>query len=197
MEAGWRPFEAVQDFEANPVGFVWDVRIRMAPLTEVQVRDGYVGGRASMYGAVLGIVPVVQGGDSPELRAGALQRYLAEAVWLPTVLLHGRGLSWATIDDTRARATLANGGATVALDFEFSAGGEIVGVYTPARLRASTDNGGYVALPWDGRYRRYEERGGMWVPLEAEVYLVVDGREQPYYRGRNVSIDYDFGKEPR
>jgi hypothetical protein len=34
----------------------------------------------------------------------------------------------------------------------------------------------------------------MWVPLESEVYWVVDGREQPYYRGRNVRVEYDFGE---
>jgi hypothetical protein len=29
------------------------------------------------------------------------------------------------------------------------------------------------------------------------VYWVVNEREQPYYRGRNVSFQYDFGAEHR
>jgi hypothetical protein len=36
-----------------------------------------------MLGALPGIVRVVEAADEPQLRAGALQRYLAEAVWFP------------------------------------------------------------------------------------------------------------------
>jgi hypothetical protein len=54
------------------------------------------------------------------------------------------------------------------------------------------EKGRYAALPWGGRYSRYEQRGRMLVPLESEVYWVVDGREQPYYRGRNLGIDYEM-----
>jgi hypothetical protein len=148
-----------------------------------------------MLGALLAVVPVVREADGPELRAGALQRYLAESVWLPTALLPGERVSWNPIDDSHARATLTDGETSVALEFEFGPEGEILGVYTPGRQRAAApEPGGYDTLPWGGRYRRYEERTGMWVPLESEVYWVVDGREQPYYRGRNVRVEYDFGE---
>lgn len=194
--AGWQPFHAMQVFTIDPPGFVWDARIRMAPLVSVRVRDGYAGGSASMLGALLGIVPVVKEADGPELRAGALQRYLAESVWLPTALLPSDRVSWSAVDDSHARATLTDGRTSVSLEFEFGPEGDIVGVYTPGRQRAATGApGGYVTLPWGGRYRRYEERGGMRAPVESEVYWVVDGLEQPYYRGRNVRVEYDFGEE--
>jgi hypothetical protein len=196
--AGWQPFEAAQVFTAQPPGFVWEARVRMAPLVNVFVRDGYIGGRASMLGSLLATVPVVQGADGPELRAGALQRYLAESVWFPTALLPSERLSWSPMDDSHARATLSNSETSVALEFEFGASGEIVAVYTPGRQRAASDGSGtHVTLPWGGRYRRYQEHGGMRVPLESEVYWLVDGREQPYYRGRNVGIEYDFGEDRR
>ena len=193
--AGWRPFEARQVFTAEPPGFVWDARVRMAPLASVRVRDGYVRGAATMRGAVLGLLPVVDEPDGADLRAGALQRYLAEAVWLPTALLPGPRLSWSPIDDAHARATLVDGSTTVSLDFEFGAGGEIAGSDTPARRRAETGKGRYVTQPWGGRYRAYVDRGGMRVPLESEVYWVVGGREEPYYRGRNVEVEYRFGDD--
>jgi hypothetical protein len=31
----------------------------------------------------------------------------------------------------------------------------------------------------------------MQVPTESEVYWIIAGREQPYYRGRNVSAKYE------
>ncbi|HEU5039284.1 MAG TPA: DUF6544 family protein [Gemmatimonadales bacterium] len=190
-ETGWSPFTAVQRFTAVPPGFVWDARIRMAPLVTVRARDGYVRNRASMRGEVAALVPVVNAADGPELRAGALQRWLAEAVWLPTALFPGAGVSWAPMDDTHARATVTDGRTAVSLEFEFSGEGEIVALRTPARLRAGKD-GRYLPAPWGGRYRRYEEHAGMRLPAEAEVYWVLDGREEPYYRGRNESVAYTF-----
>jgi hypothetical protein len=193
--AGWRPFEARQVLTADPPGFVWDARIRMAPLAAVRVRDAYLGGRASMRGALLAIVPVVDAADSPELRAGALQRYLAESVWLPTALLPGERMQWSPVDDTHAWATLSDGGISVTLEFEFAPSGEIISTYTAGRQRAAGAAGAFVTLPWGGRYRRYEEHGGVRVPVESEVFWVVDGKEQPYYRGQNLTVSYDYGAE--
>ncbi|HUF36837.1 MAG TPA: DUF6544 family protein [Gemmatimonadales bacterium] len=193
-EAGWSPLSATQRFTAEPPGFVWDARIRVAPLVSVRVRDGYVAGRACMRGAVAGLLPIVDAADDTGLRAGALMRYLAEAVWFPTALLPGRGVTWAAMDERHARATLADAGTTAALEFEFGTGGEIVAVYAPERPRAVPGRtGAYVMAPWGGRYGGYQEHGGMLVPTTAEVYWVLHGREQSYYRGRNVAFEYDLG----
>jgi hypothetical protein len=189
-DAGWQPFEARQVFSAGPPGLVWDARISVTPLGSVWVRDAYVSGNASLRAALFGLIPVATAADGPELRSGALQRYLAEAVWFPTALLPSDRLAWSAIDASHARATLKDGDVTVSLDFEFGVGGEIVGVSTPSRARA-LGKGRYTHLPWGGRYLRYEERGGMRVPLASEVYWVVNGEEQPYYRGRNLEIVYD------
>jgi hypothetical protein len=189
-EAGWQSFEARQAVSTNPPGFVWDARISFNPVGSVWARDTYVSGSASLRAALFGLIPVASAADSPELRAGALQRYLAESVWFPSALLPSARLSWNAIDASHARATLTDGEATVSLDFEFSPGGEIVGVSTASRARAA-GKGRYTYLPWGGRYQRYEERGGMRVPLESEVYWIVDGKEQPYYRGRNIEVAYE------
>jgi hypothetical protein len=147
-----------------------------------------------MLGALLALLPVVDESDTWELREGALQRYLAESVWVPTALLPRPGLVWTAIDDSHARATLTDGATTVSLDFAFAPTGEITETFSPGRLRAvSGEKGRYERRPWGGRYRRYEDRGGIRVPREAEVYWVSRGREQPYYRGRLVRTDYDEG----
>lgn len=196
--AGWQPFSATQVFITRPPGFVWDARIRMAPLTQVWVRDAYVRGRASMLGALMGTLPVAKEMDAPGLRAGALQRYLAEAVWFPTALLPESGVIWSAIDDAHASATLSDGATTVSLEFSFAKGGEIVACSTPGRPRAEPGKKGrYVTLPWGGRYHQYREHGGMRVPAESEVYWVIRGQEQTYYRGRNLLFEYDFHGEDR
>lgn len=78
-DSRWLHLTARQHFATRPPGFVWDASIRMAPGFPVRVRDSYLGGLGSMQGRMLGLVPVVNQQGAPELNAGALQRYLAEA----------------------------------------------------------------------------------------------------------------------
>lgn len=47
-DGGWAPFTADQYFTTDPPGFVWDARIRMLPMTQVHVRDGYFAGTGTM-----------------------------------------------------------------------------------------------------------------------------------------------------
>jgi hypothetical protein len=191
-EDGWSPFESVQHFSVRPPGFVWDARIRMAPLTNVRVRDSYLAGRASMRGKILGLVSMVDEHDTPELKAGAMQRYLAEAVWLPTALLPGVHVRWIEIDDNRAWATLSDSGITVCLEFRFNDAGEITGIYSPSRYRAV--GGRYELTPWSGSFRDYEERDGMLIPTAGEVAWQLPAGRLAYWRGRVVAVEYDFAQ---
>jgi hypothetical protein len=63
---------------------------------------------------------VSQDGGTPEMNAGSLHRYLAEAVWYPTALLPGPNLNWTAIDSSKALATLTDHGIMVALEFRFA-----------------------------------------------------------------------------
>ena len=110
LNGSWRPFHSTEFFGVEPRGFVWDARIRALPLLDVHVRDSSIRGRGSMRAAVGGIVPVVNEHGSALLDIGALQRYLAEAPWLPLALLPRFGVTWEALDDTRARATIAQRG---------------------------------------------------------------------------------------
>ncbi len=189
-EDGWVPFKATEYFSSRPPAFVWDASIRMAPLMDARVRDGYVAGQGSMQGKLLALAPIMDEQGKAELNAGALQRYLAEAVWFPTALLPDEGVSWSAIDDNRALATLTDSGATVSLEFQFNDVGEITGVFTPERYREV--NGNYELTPWAGRFRRYEERDGLRIPLEGEVEWQLPSGSLPYWRGRLVEVKFDF-----
>lgn len=182
LGAPWSPLTAEQRFSTQPPGFVWDARIRMAPLVEVRVRDSYLDGAGAMRARIAGVIPVVDQSGSPELAAGALHRYLAEAVWFPTALLPGQGVVWEPIDDRSARATLTDGRTTVSLDFRFGENGEIVQAYTPARARDV--NGTAVPTPWLCSYRGYAEVDGMRVPAEGEVGWVLPEGLLSYWRGK-------------
>lgn len=186
----WSQFKAEQYFSAQPPGFVWDAVISMAPLLKVRVRDAYLEGHGSMQAKVLGLVSVVDESGKAELNAGALQRYLAEAVWFPTALLPGGSVKWSAIDDHRALATLTDSGTTVSLEFHFNDIGEITGVFTPGRNRDA--DGKYVLTPWKGNFGRYKEIEGMRIPMEGEVEWQLPGGSFPYWKGRIVEVKYDL-----
>lgn len=184
---GWRPFTAVQHID--PVGFVWDARIRMVPGVPVLVRDGFVAGAGSMHASLFGLVTMVSQEGTPEIASAALMRYLAEAVWCPTALLPSQGVRWAPVDDSTARATLSVGPITVSLDYQFGADGLVRGIYAPDRGRDV--NGRSVPTPWQGRWSEWGERDGMRIPLRGEVEWILPGGAQPYWRGRVTDIRFD------
>jgi hypothetical protein len=128
LDAAWSPFESVQHFTVAPAGFVWDARIRMAPLVNVRVRDSYIAGRAGMLAKVASLATVVDESDVPYLNSGALHRYLLELAWLPTALLPSQGVSWEAVDDSTARASLSDSGMTLSMFVHFGPNGEIVSV---------------------------------------------------------------------
>ncbi len=183
---GWRTFTSTESFSADPPGFVWDASIRFAPLMDVRVRDSYLTGRGMMEATTFAIVPVLDRRDKAELDQGALQRYLAEAVWFPTALLPEAGVVWRAIDGSRALATFADSGIDVSLEFSFNGKGEITRIFSAGRYRDVS--GKYELTPWVVHLRAYAERGGMRIPLEGEVSWQLPGGSQPYWKGRIVDV---------
>ncbi len=188
----WIPFRSEQYFSANPPGFVWAATMRMAPLMDVRVRDAYLAGKGEMEARTFALIPVLDVGDQAELNAAALQRYLAEAIWFPTALLPGGGVTWKSIDASRARATLTDSGTTVSLEFRFNDKGEVTEIYAPGRYREV--EGKYVLTPWRISVSHYEERAGMRIPLEGEAAWQIRGGVRPYWKGRIVDVRYDFAQ---
>lgn len=188
----WIPFTSNQNFSAAPPGFVWDALMQMNSLMNVRVRDAYANGKGSMLAKISSLVPVMDAHDDPKLDAGALQRYLAEAVWLPTALLPGENLKWSAIDENRALATLTDSGTTISLEFRFNETGEITEVFSPGRYRETA--GRYELAAWAGRFWDYREINGMRIPLQGEVEWQLPVGNLPYWRGRITAVEYCFAK---
>ena len=185
----WRSFRSTEYFATQPPGFIWDARIRMAPGLDVRARDALLRGTGSTLGRIAGVFKVVDVQGTPDIASGALYRYLAEAVWLPTALIPSAGVQWTAIDDSTAHATLGIGETSVSLEFHFGSDGLVQRVYTASRAREV--GGKAMPTPWEGRFSRYETRHGFLIPIEGEVaWLLPSGRET-YWRGRVAEIEYN------
>jgi uncharacterized protein DUF6920 len=160
----------------------------MFPGLSVFVRDQLIDGVGAMRGSVAGVVSVVDVHGTPELTAGELYRYLAEAVWLPTALLPGHGVVWTAISEIAARATITVASTSVWLDFRFGNDGFVASIYTPSRGREV--NGQFVPTPWQGRFRRYEPRAGVVIPLEGEVEWLLPDGPQLYWKGTITDVSF-------
>ena len=188
----WMPFEAEHIVVPPATGFVWNARVRVAPLLHVRVRDALIEGRGSGQVSLLSAFTVSADADTPEMNSGSLHRYLAEAVWYPTALLPTSQLRWTEIDATRALATLTKEGDSVSLEFRFAATGEVTGIYTPARWGTFPE--GYRQVPWEGHFRNYRGRDGVFVPTEGDVGWYVDDQWHAVWKGTVTAFELRTGR---
>ena len=71
----WKPFTAKQRVITQRPGFDWDARIIMFPGVAAHIHDAYIAGQGMLRGAVLGLIPVVNMPDSPDLQQGEFMRF--------------------------------------------------------------------------------------------------------------------------
>lgn len=189
----WKSFTSTQRVVSWRPGFVWDARIRLAPAIRVFVRDAYVAGRGILEAKLFGLLKLMEQPATPQLAEGELMRFLAEAIWYPTMLLPRPGLAWEAENDLQAAVVLVDGGATARLIFKFDTKGLVKAVRSEGRYRQKGKV--YQKVPWQGRFWNYERRHGMLIPLDGEVAWLIQGKARPYWRGRIQEIAYDFAQE--
>ncbi len=186
----WMQFTASQLVGPKTTEFIWIARAQVAPLVHVQVRDSLVAGTGSGQVALLSAIPVASAGGNLEMNSGSLHRFLAEAVWYPSALLPSPQLKWTPLDDSRAVATLTDGAVSVSLEFRFNTDNEVASIYTPGRW--GSFEGGYKQVAWEGKFRNYSRRNGIWVPNEGEVGWYTDGQWHPVWRGTVEPTSMEF-----
>lgn len=184
MSERWMPFTATHVATPRGCGFIWNARIRLAPLMHLRVLDSLVDGRGSGQVILESLIPVANDAGTLQINSGALHRFLAEAVWYPWALVPSQALRWTAVDDRRALATLTCGTTTVSLEFRFQENGTVAGIYTPARWGRFT--GSYAQVPWEGHFTDYTRINGVLVPSRGEVGWYRDGQLRIVWRGEVI-----------
>lgn len=188
----WTRFTATQRVITDPPGFDWNARIVLLPGLFVRVHDGYGAGEGYLKAAVLGLLSKADVRDAGDLAVGELMRFLAEAVWYPTLLLPSQGTRWTAVDPHSARATFKDGSVETSLLFHFQPDGLVDTVRADARSRGTGP--GAVSMPWECRLWNYQKRVGVLVPLEGEAAWVTPTGLKPYWRGRITRLTYEFSR---
>lgn len=186
----WTRFTATQRVITRQPGFDWNARIVILPGLFVRVHDGYGAGEGYLKAAVLGLLSKANLRDAGDLAVGELMRFLAEAVWYPTLLLPSQGTRWTAVDQHSARATFKDGSVETSLLFHFQPDGLVDTVRAESRSRGSGPGAG--SMPWECRLWNYQKRDGLLIPLEGEAAWVTPTGLKPYWRGRITRLAYDF-----
>jgi hypothetical protein len=183
----WLRLTAEQYFLARPPAFIWQARIWLNPLVWLQGRDIYRNQAGSFSGSLLSLIPLV-GGVGPEANMASLQRWISEAVWLPTALWPSDQVKWTGLGPKRAKIEVTDG--------ELSAEGEFIfgDDNLPERFLCQRFRDlprGMKKQPWGVTYSNFQRLKGYLVPFRAEVAWLPEGREYQYGRIKLDGIWYN------
>jgi hypothetical protein len=172
------PIRGRQYVSADPPGFVWWGRIRLAPGAWIDARDKVIDGTGEMK-VMVESTKTLQVATGPELDQGALIRLLGELAWMPTVLRDRRYVRWEAIDDHQARAFLTVNGKRVGAVFHFGPDGLPVR-FTAERYRDMGPGQPAVLAPFVGTLGDWREvplgDRQLLVPFHVEGAWVIDGQ---------------------
>ncbi|HSN13810.1 MAG TPA: DUF6544 family protein [Anaeromyxobacteraceae bacterium] len=187
-----RPFaiRGEQYLVADPPGYVWWGRIRVAPGIWIDGRDRSVDGAGNMLIQAVSTFTLADARGT-QLDEGALQRLLGELAWLPTALRDGRYVRWEPIDVTSARAFLRVGEREVQVVFHFGSDGWLARV-TADRWRDV--DGRAILTPWEGEIGDWRVVDGLRVPFRIAATWTLDGKPFTYARWEVQQIEYDVAE---
>jgi uncharacterized protein DUF6544 len=177
LTGSWLPIRGEQYFTADPPGFIWWGRVRIAPGLWIDARDRSVNGAGNML-VMFESAATIANSSGPELDQGALLRLLGELAWLPTTFADERYVRWAAIDNQRATATLYVNDRSVFAEFEF--GPDDLPAKFSANRYFDSGRGASVLTPFVGRLSDFRHVDGVLVPHRAVAAWVIDGKTVEY-----------------
>ncbi len=164
-DAGWMPFKATQYVNVANTSFLWKAKVHTYPFVDLYARDKLSETRGSMLIKVAGILPVVDEKDNMKINSGSMIRYLGEICWIPFAALNDN-ISWESIDDYQAKATLKVNESSVSGIFNFSKDGELLSFeaerYFGAGLKAEKER-------WVVETMSYKEFNAYKIPDKSKV----------------------------
>lgn len=120
----WLPATATQFTNLQVPAFIWNVEVKMNGFLSFFGRDKLVDGNGTMLIKLNSLFDIVNE-SGPKISEGSMQRYLGELVWFPTLAL-SEHITWQSVNDTTAIATLNYQGNEVSGTFSFNAEGDFI-----------------------------------------------------------------------
>lgn len=155
----WMEATALQFTTIDRPAFIWTTDVKMNDLLSFKGRDKFEEGRGEMLIKLNSLIKIVDA-KGEKIDQGALQRFLGEMVWFPSMAMSPY-ISWEELDDLSAKASMEHQGTSGSGTFYFNEEGDFI------RFTALRYKGG------DEEAKKHE-----WV-LDVEEYSDFEGIRIP------------------
>ncbi|MEZ4970264.1 MAG: DUF6544 family protein [Flavobacteriaceae bacterium] len=186
-QTSWSNGRAEQYFSIQPPAFNWNMDTKMNSILSITARDKFEDGQGEMIIKLLSLIPIADTKNDEKINQATLQRYLAEIVWFPSASL-GQHLTWETINDYSARATMEFMGTKGSGDFHFDKNGNFK-KFMAMRYKDASD-----AQPseWTVTATKTEERNGIKIPVELKAdWKLGNGGHWTWLKLKVKNIEYN------
>ncbi len=157
-----------------------------APGLRVLGLDSLIEKRAEMVIRLLGVFPVANVKDTPEVNESTMHRYLLEMGWYPQLALH-KDISWTAIDKNTAKASLQAGDSDVSVIIEINDKGQFIGSKAYRYYDGKDD---LQRRPFEGRVTSHTVFDGVEIPREMEAAWMLESGPFKWYKVKVVSVEF-------
>jgi len=183
LKKNWINITGEQYFTTEKPGFIWKGTTSM-----FVARDMYIGNEGRLTATLFSLINVVDG-KGEKYNQGELLRWLCESVWFPTNLLPSERLQWIPIDSSSAKLIFKYNGLALFFIINFNDKGEIIQMETKRYMdekRLET---------WIIKAIKYEERHGIIIPVQAEVFWRLKEGDFSYAKFNLTEVEYNIPKK--
>lgn len=162
----WAPFYADQWVSFDPPGFVWHCTMDAGPGLHIGIVDKFIDGGGSM-GIWMQSLVKLQNISGAEIDEGAMQRYMAEIVWNPSIALSPY-ISWDQQDEAYAHATMHYKSTHATVNFIYDEEG-LVRQIEADRYYYQKDRTTKEKWLVEIDTKSYREIGGLKIPMKSSI----------------------------
>lgn len=178
---------AFQFTNASNPGFIWVVQTNSNAFMWFCGRDKFSNSKGEMLIKLFSLFTVVdeQGKTMDE---AALQRYLGEMVWFPSLALN-QNITWEALNDSSAKATMNYMGTTGSGIFTFNAMGEVTRF---SAMRFKDHHPSAQRMEWIIEVEDYSIFDGIKVPTKLAATWMLPTRKWTWLRMEVNDLHYQY-----
>jgi hypothetical protein len=164
-DSKWMTFTATQHFNVENPAFIWTTKVNAIPIISMVGRDKLYNGEGEMLIKLASLIPVVNEGKNDKINQGAMIRFLAEMCWFPSAVINDN-ITWESINDTSAKATLTINDKSVVGIFTFSDEGNLMSFEAHRYYGGKTNS---KLEKWYVKMLSYKTLNGITIPNKSSV----------------------------
>ena len=182
----WKQARATQFTSVDPPEFNWTMKLKVAPFLHIKALDQFSNGKGQMTISFMSIIPLRGIKNNAKVDQASLQRFLAETVWYPSAA-RLPFISWESLDDHSAKATMSYGGTTGSGTFHFDQHGGFL-QFRAWRYKESTPEA--PLLEWIVTNERSEKRDGYTIPVKLSAAWKQDATKWTWLKVAVKEVKY-------